>query len=218
MAKELSLEEKIQRLYDIHEIQNLISRYQYLHTASYHKETAELFALKTPGVRAEVGNWGIYEGAEGIKRIFVGVHSAADENRKGIMNIHTLTTPLIEVAGDGKTAKGVWISPGVETMRADGKPKASWAWCKYGIDFIKEDGQWKFWHFHVYGILHTPYEKSWVDSSTEAFIDIPSQFPDELKADKPHSSDFWLYSPDAETILDPAPPEPYETFDEKTAY
>lgn len=31
----------------------------------------------------------------------------------GILPVHSLTTPVIEVAADGKTARGVWISPGL---------------------------------------------------------------------------------------------------------
>jgi hypothetical protein len=213
MAKK-SLEERIQRLEDIHEIQNLMSRYEYLHTAGLHEETAELFAKRTPGVRAEVVGWGVYEGTEGIQKMFVGIHKFLVGDNIGIMNVHTLTTPVIELAGDGKTAKGVWISPGVETEKFKGKPQAHWAWAKYAVDFVKEDGKWKFWHFHVYALLHTPYEKSWV----ETFDELPfPPFPDELKSDRP-TTYWWTYSPDAVTENVPAPPEPYETFDEATAY
>ena len=70
-----SLEERIQRLEDIHEIQNLMSRYEYLHTARLQEELAELFATKTPGVRAEIANWGVYEGSEGVRRLYVGAHN-----------------------------------------------------------------------------------------------------------------------------------------------
>lgn len=67
MAKK-SREERIQRLEDIHEIQNLMARYEYLHVAGMHEECADLFALKTPGVRIEIGNWGVWECAAGIKK------------------------------------------------------------------------------------------------------------------------------------------------------
>ena len=67
-----SLEKRVQRLEDIHEIQNLMSRYEYLHTAGLHEETAEMFAKNIPGVRAEIGPWGVYEGTEGIRRLYWG--------------------------------------------------------------------------------------------------------------------------------------------------
>jgi hypothetical protein len=212
MAKK-SLEERIKRLEDIHEIQNLMSKYEYLHTAGMQEETTELFAKKTPGVRADIPGFGIYEGFKGIKRLYVGAHNYVEGDRVGEMFMHTLTTSVIEVAGDGKTAKGVWISPGHETMKVGGKLQAHWAWCKYGVDFVKEDGKWKFWHLRVYGIFHTPYDRSWV-KTTELAINVP--IPDELKPDRP--SIFWTYSPTVKIENEPAPPEPYETWDESTSY
>jgi len=210
-----SLEERVQRLEDIHEIQNLMGRYEYLHTAGLHEETAELFAKKTPGVRAEIDNWGVYEGAEGIQRLYVGVHKYIEGDRIGQMHMHTLTTPVIEVAGDGKTAKGVWISPGHETAAFfEGELNAYWAWCKYGVDFVKEGGKWKIWHLKMYPIFLTPYYKSWVEATVPHSA---PPLPDELKSDRP-TTYWWTYSPTAVTEYAPAPPEPYETFDEKTAY
>ena len=159
MAKK-SLEERIQHLEDIHEIQNMMSRYQYLHTSGQHEATAEMFATKTPGIRAELGPLGVYEGTEGIQRMYVKLHKYRDGDGKGILNVLPLTTPVIEVAGDGKTAKGLWIAPGLHTLAPGGKLQAFWVWCKYGIDFVKEDGKWKFWHVYTYGIFYTPYYRA----------------------------------------------------------
>lgn len=209
-----SLEERIQRLEDIHEIQNVFGKYEYFHTADMQEETVELYAKKTPGVSAEIANWGVYEGFEGIKRLFLGLHRQGGKQALiGSMHMHTLTTPVIEVAGDGKTAKAVWISPGHETMAAAGEFKALWAWLKYGVDFVKEDGKWKIWHSHVYPIFMTPYEKSWADAppSTSA----PRKVPDELKPDRP-TTYLWEYATNRVYENVPAPPEPYETWDGKS--
>ncbi len=212
MAKK-SLEERIQRMEDIHEIQNLMSKYVYFHTAGWHDETAAMFAIKTPGVRADIVDWGLYEGLESVKRLYSDVHKYVEGDRVGCMSVLPISTPVIEVAGDGKTAKGLWIHTGSVTFPIDGKPQSNWAWGKYGVDFVKEDGKWKFWHIHVYALFFTPYEKSPVEGAH-----IPSRpIPDELKPDKP-SSYLWCYSPTAKTELVPVPPEPYETFDEKKAY
>lgn len=210
-----SLEERIQRLEDIHEIQNLFSRYEYFHTADMQEETVELYAKKTPGVSAEIANWGVYEGVEGIKRLFLGLHRQGGEKaRIGGMHMHTLTTPVIEVAGDGKTAKAVWISPGHESGRMGGeKLQASWAWLRYGVDFVKEDGKWKIWHSHVYPIFMTPYDKSWVEVPPSTSR--PWTVPDELKPDRP-TTYLWEYSPTRTYENVPAPPEPYETWDGKS--
>jgi len=65
--------------------------------------------------------------------------------------MHTQETPVIEVAGDGKTAKGIWYSIGMSArgvVADDGKTSVvtSWMWERYGVDFIKENGAWKIWH------------------------------------------------------------------------
>jgi hypothetical protein len=211
-----SPEDRIRRLEDIHEIQNLMGRYEYYHTADMQEETVELFAKKTPGVRVEM-MWGVYDGFEGIKRCYIGFHRQGGvKARIGGMGMHTLTTPVIEIAGDGKTAKGVWISPGHETHTFGEKPQAYWAWCKYGCDFVKEDGKWKIWHMHVYGIFHTPYEKSWTDIPP-AVWQVPSEATKDVLPDRDPTT-YWMYSPTSVTENVPAPPEPYETFDEETAY
>ena len=74
----------------------------------------------------------------------------------GSLVIHALTAPYIEVAGDGKTAQGLWYSPGavggVHPGRADGMKKYE----KYGVDFIKEDGAWKIWHLFIGTDFATP--------------------------------------------------------------
>ena len=58
--------------------------------------------------------------------------------------MHCMTTPIIEVAKDGETAKGLWLMYGAETMKKeDGKVSAYWAAGQFAMDFIKEDGEWK---------------------------------------------------------------------------
>jgi hypothetical protein len=210
-----SIEERLQRLEDRKDIENLMAKYAYLHTAGRHQETVELFAKKTPGVRVELSSRGIYEGQQGVIKAMLKYHQIMEVGQPGGLYVHTQTTPVIEVAGDGKTAKGVWISPGLETRRnpEKGHLTAYWLWGNYGVDFIKEDGKWKFWHFHVYAFLMTPYDKSW----TEPRAYSPMPLPDEMKPDRPPTSSC-MYNTSAEIRYDPAPPEPYETFDEKTAY
>jgi hypothetical protein len=206
------LEKRIKSLEDTREISNLMGRYVYLHTACLHQETADMFAKHTPGVKAEIGPWGVYEGNEGIQKLYVGVHSHGDGDRTGLMYMHTLTTPVIEVAGDGKTAKGLWISPGLETGKTNNKLQAYWVWVKYAVDFVKEDGRWKFWHTHIHGILYTSYEKSWVDYENPR-AKSPPVLPDKLKANRP-TTYFWEYTPNKKTENVPVPPEPYEAWDE----
>ena len=213
-----SFKHEIERLRAVNEIQNLMSRNQYYHWAGMYEEAVALFARKTPGVKAEFEGFGIFEGIEGIRKIWVKLHRNIEGDRRGVMTVGTATTPVIEVAGDLKTAKGVWISPGIATAPLGDKIQAAWRWSRFGVDFVKEDGQWKFWRLHVYGMFMTPYDKSWADvPDAPPTAAPPMAMPDELKADRPNSYS-WSYSSTSKTENVPAPPEPYETYDEATSY
>ena len=55
---------------------------------------------------------------------------------------------MIEVAGDGNTAKGLWFITGAETSpKDDDRLDPHWTWARYATDFIREDGKWKIVHF-----------------------------------------------------------------------
>lgn len=209
---------ELERQAAINEVQNLMNRYEWLLGTGHVKEVVDMFALKTPGVRAEMV-WGIYEGAEGIKKLYLDIHGEVMKIGKmpGGLAILTNTTSVIEIAGDGKTAKAVWICPGIDTgtYGQGGKPRAHWAWARRAADFVKEDGKWKIWHYTAaHGIFFSPFEKSWVEGSTH-----PSgEMPPGLQPNRPPRKSPWFYSPEAIWELDPVPPEPYNTFDEKTAY
>jgi hypothetical protein len=213
-----SLADRLARLDAVHQVQNVMGRYSYWHTANMHAECVDLFALKTPGVQAEM-MWGVYTGADGIRRLYEGWHRhLGPAANAGSMHMHTLTTPVIEVAGDLRTARAVWVSPGHETMgplETGGEPRAHWAWCKYGCDFVLEDGEWKIWHLHVFGIFLAPYGRSWVEQP-EDMVDAPPML-DEHKPDRAPTT-HWQYMPDRVYVNEPAPPSPYATFDEGTAF
>jgi hypothetical protein len=199
----------LHRLWDVYQIQQIMSRYEYFHVSGQHQACVDLFALKTPGVAVEIAELGIFDGVSGVQRFFIGANKFAEEKdgRAGHMHLHTLTTPVIEVAGDGQTAQGVWVSPGVES--APGMMEDSWCWVKYGIDFVKEDGAWKIWHFHMYRIFTTPYVRPW----SEAEYEQQRYLPPEIAPDRPNSY-AWQYGRESVYEDIPKTPAPYETWDD----
>jgi len=210
-------QKEIQMLRDVHEIQNFMGRYIYLHEINKdHTFPDTIYAQKTPGVSGEVAHGGVWLGIDGMKRMYAGMDKMP---MKGMLFTHPLTTPVIEIAGDGKTAKGVWISPGYETrIDEEGKPLGCFCYTKYGCDFVKEDAQWKIWHYHVYRVFMTP----WNGPFTEEFEKEQEKkagkvFGMERKPDAP-TTVHKPYSKDTERELIPRPPEPYETFEETFSY
>jgi hypothetical protein len=201
------LEQELARVKAALEIQNLFSRYMILHSAGKDGDCADLFARNSPGVSVEFHSMGLFKGPEGIKKLYNHNMGGNKKVFPGGMFEHTLTTPVIEVAKDGQTAKGIWISPGHETFPGkDGKPEAFWMWCKYGVDFIKERGGWKIWHYQVFMTFLCPFDKPWTDASA-----MPRR-PGMANADAP-TTYYRPYAADSSPEYWPAPPEPYETFE-----
>ena len=210
-ARNKELEHEVLRLQAYVEIQNLMSKYEYLHTSEDHQETADMFTKKAPDVRSEM-QWGVYEGNESIQRLYVGYHTeGGEEARVGRFGILPVTNGLVEVAGDGQTAKGMWISTGFVMMGGD-NPQMKHAWCKYGIDFKKEDGKWKFWHVQVYDIMFIP----WNNATLADHKIVMRALPPEIAPDRPPTHT-WHYSLTSKVENIPPPPEPYETWDESTS-
>lgn len=152
--REFTPEEKIQRAYDMIQIKNVMARHAYYHAAARHDiEMETLWAHNAPNV--SWGNMGGFQiGRDVVWDYYVKPH-IGKICKPGEAFMHTLTTPLIEIAGDGKTAQAMWYTPGYGTGRGgpdapeDAPLKGEWMYERYAIDFIKEDGEWKIWHFFV---------------------------------------------------------------------
>ena len=221
--KGAGLERRVAQLEAMHEIQNVLGYYEEYQWALEFDKVVPLFALEAADVRWEVGP-GAYVGPQAVKAVLM-AQQKQPENKawfaihRGEMHVHTLATPIIVVAGDGLTAKASFDSPGIETLSGAGhKPDARWGWCKYGVDFINTAQGWKIWHMHVYGILFSPFDKSWVDAPgfppPPAATDVGGEWP------RPTSpqSEVWIYSGEDIPPLLPRPPVPYRTFSETFSY
>jgi hypothetical protein len=94
------------------------------------------------------------------------VKNVKENEGVGDMVIHLATTPYIEVAGDCKTAKGIWYEPSVNVeIDQNGEPVPVTIWEKDEVDFFREDGHWKIWHFTQWVQFAAPLNKSMVDGS-----------------------------------------------------
>ncbi len=229
-----SLEHEIMRLQAVNEIQNLMGRYEAIHMGKYVQKTWEFYARHTPNTWMDVADWGIFVGIDSIKRAWnqgtigvVGPVNAGDSGgskqpqgargaqppaagqtgvsgqQQGLgknLAEHPLTTPVIQVARDGQTAKALWWSPGME--------RGGWAYGKYAVDFVKEDGVWKIWHLKWFRIFITPWNQSYTESQDpEAAGDRKPDKP--VRYHKPFNSDKWTGEP-----VPPAP-RPYEKWTDK---
>jgi hypothetical protein len=151
------------RVVALNEIQNLMGRYSHLGHLRGEGTLRELFAMKQKDVfwKTPMGPVGI----EGMEKRFVTPGEAAPGEVGGQLHLHSMLSPVVEVAADGKTAQGVWDSFGPNL--SNGNDVGNWLWVKYGVDFIKEDGAWKIWHMQVFAMFNTPYDKSITVSAKE---------------------------------------------------
>lgn len=155
-------------------VQNLVSRHDYLHAVERNVEELETDWVSPAGQFASTAtfsspDWSLL-GMDTIVRNYGNVTEqgtkralsrlaevdpsvkVSDENygAGSAVYLHTNTTPIIEIASDGKTAQGVWYTPGMDInpIMQDGKIllRASMSYQKLAGDFVKENGQWKIWH------------------------------------------------------------------------
>lgn len=156
--------------------------------------------------------------------------------------VHNLSSDVIEVAEDGKSARGAYLTPGTifEQLKPSGKRRCIYMWERYGADFIcDEKGRWKYLHEHVCPDMQGSMDDSnWsLDALEMAMNPKPFGFPgmeppagdsapDAAPPDVPHGPrnvddpgplhveyDFFL------TPQDTCPwPEPYKTLDNDNTY
>jgi len=207
------LEHELARVKAITEILNLVNQMQWLHSVNRDNDITNLLARESPDVRVYMSK-GYLEGPEEVAK----PARMRPVPNPGHMALHLMSNPIIEVAGDGKTAKGVWIACGMVAMKdkKTNRPAGYWEWNRYGIDFIKENGQWKIWHHHVFPLFCVGWNEKWEDQFKPE-DNLPLNIPAEFRPNHPPTPLDVGYSPDTELPYI-APPEPYETFDPKTMY
>ena len=174
--------------------------------------------------------WGAYDGFEGFLKCYRTDHGYCmddegnplpdpedEEPVLGLLCPHTYSTPVIEVAEDGQTARGVWFSPGSENFGlgdniSDDRDRGirSWGWTKYAFDFKKVEGVWKVWHYELFAVFLTPFETCWTHVRP---YDGNSGIT--TTQDRPPIKEPYDWSIDTVYPYNhPYPPEPYRTWDD----
>ena len=182
-----------QKAEDAVAIQNVMSRHVLYHCYGEHREEMEEIWVQEPANQATAvfgRNQGYEVGYDYIWQSYVEEHdeswltSASEwclENGVDISGmsdeeiidvyggvgqllLHVTTTSIIEVADDGLTAKAYWYTPGM--LKQTDFDNADSMWENYGADFIKENGEWKLWHLHMYTDFQTEFGTSFTGSTS----------------------------------------------------
>lgn len=213
------------RLMAVNAIQNLMGKYVLYHFANMYDDPryADLFA-KDPDTKIQTSK-GIWVGERAGERILKYYLVMTGGNGfAGQMHYHPVDTPIIEVAGDGKTAKAVWLSDGIEVSPRDGVGTGMWLTVKYAVDFKKMPEGWKIWHLRSNGVFLVQLGSDSVGMSMPpgggggpAPKRKEPEIDERLKPDLTYKGQP-IYDAATVQVLDPTPPEPYETWAESMSY
>ena len=201
----------LERLEAYQEIQNQMGRMIAAFNFREARKVLSFFALDCPDVSLKVADEGVFEGPEAVTAIVM--ETVGKEPLPGEMTDIQLTTPIIEVAQDGQSARAVWWCPGAGTLvpgeaqtGTSNAPRAIWLWGDIGADFVKTGETWKIRHLHYFRVIKCAYEKGWVEDTS--MINRPNTAMHPLSKPATYHNP---YSPLAVRYGIPAAPYPYET-------
>ena len=139
-------EELAIRLWDTEHIRHTMNRMcYYLSNRDFRGLINDLWVQKNKRTASLGYNNGYYIGMDEIVRHLV--LEQTDLPKTGSARMETLTTPLIKLHGDGKTAQYQGYMPGFRSSaQADGTMETYLTLDMCFADLIKEEGTWKIWH------------------------------------------------------------------------
>ncbi len=138
----------------------------------------------------------------------------------GPFQVKPLTAPVIEVAEDGQTAKGLWFSLGCSAEVTSRGPEANWTWGYFAGDFVYEEDDWEIWHLQYLCDVDSLCGQSW-GREVIPYPELPEfaalkdfSYPPYTVAENVRA----LYSADRPLTAAPRIPEPYDTFANTFSY
>ncbi len=84
----------------------------------------------------------------------------------GLMTYRPVDTGVVEIAEDGKTAKGIWCIRGSYSELTEAGPIAKWEWGWFACDFVEVGGTWKIWHMLYLQEIDRRCGEPWVGENT----------------------------------------------------
>ncbi len=191
-----ALNARVSQLEDTQAVRSLHFKYGYYLDACLYEQVVDLFSE-----RAELRFLnGIYRGKAGVRRLYCDWlrtlwAKGRDGPVAGLMYDHLLMQDIVDVASDGRTAKGRFrclMQGGWHESNPEPPPVPSQLWEAgiYENEYVKEDGVWKFRLFDYNMLWQADYEQGWSRSGvhlkplTQTFPDDPKG-PDELTSVTP---------------------------------
>ena len=156
-----SLRKQVMVLNDVEEIKKLQRAYGYYLENWMTDEVVDLFSDSPETVL--LVHAGRFNGKAGVKRFFKARGTDRGHRRPYFFHQVMQLSPVIDVAPDGRTAKGRWYGFGANATPVGDKVFQGWMNGVYENEYIKENGTWKIWKLGWYMYFFAPYAKGWVD-------------------------------------------------------
>lgn len=235
-----STEQLVDRWEDRREIKNLMGKYVSSLLLKKEKNMFASFWSQKGDICMGV-NEGYYQGSEAIKGFYQAIDKYTAATRDllvklfpketegktpeelygiGAFEFKSINNPVIEIATDGETAKGMWGCYGNVTTVTTRGPVSHWIFATYAADFIREDDRWKIWHLLYLEDVNSPTGHSWA-GGINPYPELPEFAP---------LADIPLPGPNVKQVLReryhsdrpfsklPRIPEPYDSFAETFSY
>ncbi|MFO1409077.1 MAG: nuclear transport factor 2 family protein [Steroidobacteraceae bacterium] len=155
------LRRRVQQLEDVEAIKKLQRIYGYYVDKAQWSKVVGLFSADC---EIEIAGRGVYTGMAGARTVFfeigrmIGQPWGTDGLGEGQLHNHIQLQGVVNVARDGRTARGRWralIQVGVL-----GK-FAHWAEGPYEMEYVKQGGKWLIRVLRWFPTFYTPYEEGW---------------------------------------------------------
>lgn len=146
--------------------------------------------------------------------------SEAESYGTGMLDYKPVDTPIVEIAADMQTAKGIWCIRGSHANFTEAGPVAVWEWGWFTVDFVLEDDEWKIWHMQYLNEIDRTESSTWYGEEKSYEKRPEFSWVNDVQVTPPNrpSKLRELYSIDRPFTPVPAVPVPYETFSETFSY
>jgi len=183
-----TLQGQTQILRDIEEIKKLQRAYGYYLENWMTDEVADLFSDSPDTVL--LVHAGEFHRKEGVRKFFRPRGVDRGKRPKEFFHQVMQLSPIIDVAPDGKTAKGRWYGFGANASPVKDGVFQGWMNGVYENEYIKENGKWKILKLGWYMYFFAPYFKGWVALERQCDKNFQHQ-PPQLPTDGPSPDTFY---------------------------
>jgi hypothetical protein len=169
-ARAAALEHEVDRLEDFNAVKKLQRIYGFYTDKQLWSEAADLFAADGT---IEVGGRGVYVGREHVLAFLR--TNGPEMPQAGRLFDQMQLQPVIDIAPDGRTAKGRWHMFAQEAQYGE---YARWGLGVFENDYVKDGGVWKIQHLHLYTTMYAPYEDGWAKAPIPNAAPLADPAPD----------------------------------------